>query len=69
MVVSLTFGGVLAAALVSLFIRNDNVEEGLSERVKTLEAKIDRMLDLLDAREAHPVRENLPATQPEGETT
>jgi voltage-gated potassium channel len=69
MVVSLAFGGVLAAGLVSLFIRNDKVDEDLNGRIVALETKIDRMLDLLDAGEATRTRENLPATQTEGETT
>ena len=61
MIVSLTFGGVLAAALVSLFIRNDNsaTDPLLMERVATVESKIDRVLALLDAREGGGERENV----------
>jgi voltage-gated potassium channel len=51
MIVGLTFGGVLAASLVSLFLRNDADDRGgdtLSDRITALEAKIDRLVASLE---------------------
>jgi arylformamidase len=50
MIVGLTFGGVLAAALVSVFIQNDAADRGdseLVERIAALEAKIDGLAAVL----------------------
>lgn len=53
MIVGLTFGGVLAASLVSLFLRNDaddREEAPLDNRLAALESKLDRVLEALDGR-------------------
>jgi len=53
MIVGLTFGGVLAASLVSLFLKNDaddRKDNPIEGRLLALEAKLDQVLEALDGK-------------------
>jgi voltage-gated potassium channel len=53
MLVGLTFGGVLAASLVSLFLRNDaddRKDDPVEARLAAVETKLDRILEAFEGR-------------------